>query len=73
MLPQPAGEDAFAGVAGRSAHGVGFGLLHAQGEAGQAVGDQVDPQDLGRGQGQREAEQGATSMTQISAEPPVTP
>jgi hypothetical protein len=33
-------------------------LFHAQGKAGQAVGDQVDPHDLGREQGQGQPEQG---------------
>jgi hypothetical protein len=57
-LPQPGPEHAFGGRAGRAAHRARLRRFAAQGDAGQAVGEQVHPQDLGGQQGQGEAEEG---------------
>ena len=58
-LPQAGAEDALGGRAGRAAHDVRVDGFAAQRHAGQAVGEQVDPQDLGGQQRQRQAERTA--------------
>ena len=44
------------GIPGRAAHHISFPRVHSQGQRGQAVGNQVDPEDLDRYQGQRPAQ-----------------
>ena len=56
-LPQSGAEDAFGGWPWRPSHDRRVGGLAAQRDAGQAVGEQVDPQDLGGQQRQRQAEE----------------
>ncbi len=43
-----AGEDAVGGLTRLALHDVALGLLHAERERGQGVGDEVDPQQLDR-------------------------
>jgi len=43
---QTVGENAVAGLPGGTLHQVGLPLLHAQGQSGEAVGNQVDPQQV---------------------------
>ena len=43
-----AGEDSRPGLAGLALHDVALGLLHAEGQGWEAVGDQVDPQQMHR-------------------------
>ena len=45
---QTAGENAVGGASGRAVHGVGLSLLHTQRQGGEAVGDQVDKQQMDR-------------------------
>ena len=58
VRPQTAGEDALVGRVGRALHDLRLGRLEAQRQTGQAVGDQVHPQDLQRQQRQRHAQEG---------------
>jgi hypothetical protein len=44
------GQDAFVGAPGRAAHDVGAGRVDAERHGGRAVHDDVDPEDLDRGQ-----------------------
>ena len=56
----------------RALHDAALGRLGGQRQAGQAVGDQVDPQDVDRQQRDRQAEEAARgTMVQISPELPV--
>ena len=57
-LPQPGTEDAFGRGPGRPVHAARAGRLAAERNPGQAVGEQVHPQDLGGQQRQGQAERG---------------
>ena len=48
---QSPGKDAFSGIIGRTLHDVGFRRFHSQGQGGDAVCDQVHPQNLQGGEG----------------------
>jgi hypothetical protein len=65
------GEQALAGRARRALHDAALGRFGRQRQAGQAVGDQVDPQDVDRQQRIGSSSSGARKMVQISPELPV--
>ena len=65
---RPRGEDRLGRRARRAAHRVRLGRLDAQGEARQAVGHEVDPQDVTGRSGIGSPRNGARNMTQISPE-----
>ena len=56
--PHAAPEDALLRRVWRALHGIALGRLDGERQAGQAIGDQVDPQDLQRQERQGHAQEG---------------
>ncbi len=60
------------GVPGRAFQDIGLRCFHGQGQAGKDVGDQVDPQQLRRGQGRAQphgqGREGQHDFTQIGGQ-----
>ena len=73
VVAEPAGEEALARRARRPLHDAVLRRLDREREPRQAVGDQVDPEDLDRQQRERQAEQRRDQQTStISPELPVS-
>ena len=69
--PKTVGKDTLPGAAGTAGHDAPLGFFAAQCQGGEAVGDQVDPQQVGRlqdGEAQHGGGEDAQDLAQVGAE-----